>query len=165
MVALAVQLENADRMMISATASEKGIALAFADGCEGLIPFSDLPDVGTLGNLKGMALSNPYEMLLKTQTGETIEIPWDFARPYCDDSYRERVELVGKRGRLAIGERIRQLRHAAQMTQEQLAAAADIGRVTLVRIENGEQSPRHETLLALAKAMNHEPGELLVSSH
>lgn len=47
------------------------------------------------------------------------------------------------------------------MTQERLASEAGIGRVTLVRIENGEQSPRYETLVALAEALKRPPAELL----
>ncbi|HLE82553.1 MAG TPA: helix-turn-helix transcriptional regulator [Dehalococcoidia bacterium] len=41
-----------------------------------------------------------------------------------------------------LGGRIRQLRDAARMTQEEPATAAGIGRVALVRIENGDRSPR-----------------------
>ncbi len=37
-----------------------------------------------------------------------------------------------------------------RMTREEPATAAGIKRVTLVRIENGEQWPRYETLAALA---------------
>jgi len=33
------------------------------------------------------------------------------------------------------------------------ALNAGIGRVTLVRIEKGEQSPRYETLIALSRAL------------
>jgi len=47
------------------------------------------------------------------------------------------------------------------MTQEELATAAGIGRVILVRIENGELSPRYETLVALAGALGHPVVELL----
>ena len=85
--------------------------------------------------------------------GETVDFPWDFARHYCDASYRPRVEAVVAAGRRALGGRIRQLREPARMTQEELAAAAGIGRVTLVRIENGDQPPRYETLVALAGAL------------
>ena len=56
-------------------------------------------------------------------------------------------------GLQAIGARIRQLREFAGLTQEALARAAGIGRVTLVRIENGEQSPRYGTLVSLARAL------------
>ncbi len=61
-----------------------------------------------------------------------------------------------------LGTRIRELREARNLTQEALADAAGIGRVTLVRIENGEQSPRFETLVALAQALGRPIQELLV---
>ena len=48
------------------------------------------------------------------------------------------------------------------MTQVGLARAAEIGRVTLVRLENGEQSPRFKTLKAVADALGIETPELLV---
>ena len=51
------------------------------------------------------------------------------------------------------------------MTQERLAEAAEIGRVTLVRIESGEQSPRFETLSALADALRRPTTELLMDDH
>ena len=46
-------------------------------------------------------------------------------------------------------------------TQEALARA-DIGRVTLVRLENGEQSPRFKTLKAIATALGMEAPDLLL---
>lgn len=59
------------------------------------------------------------------------------------------------------GERIRAIRESAGITQSQLAAAARIGRVTGVRIENGEQSPRHRTLVALARALGRPLADIL----
>ena len=47
------------------------------------------------------------------------------------------------------------------MTQAELSSNAGIGRVTLVRIENGEQSPRYETLIALSRALGRPLVELL----
>jgi transcriptional regulator with XRE-family HTH domain len=48
------------------------------------------------------------------------------------------------------------------LTQEALARAANIGRVTLVRLEKGEQTPRFKTLDAIAKALGIRVPELLV---
>lgn len=161
MVALAAQLKNADRMITAVKGDASGIQVAFADGRSGLMPYSELPEVGSVENLKTIELPNAYEVVLRTRTGETIEIPWDFARSFCDASYRERIEGKAALGRSVIGERIRELRRASHLTQEELASLAGVGRVTLVRIEKGEQSPRHETLLALAKAMRRDAGDLL----
>ena len=94
--------------------------------------------------------------------GESVEIPWDFARHYCDATYRPTVEAIAALGRRTIGERVRRYRESAGLTQEALARAAEIGRVTLVRLENGEQSPRFKTLKAVAGALGMEAPELLV---
>ena len=57
------------------------------------------------------------------------------------------------------------MRKFAGLTQKYLANGANIGRVTLVRIENGEQSPRYETIVALAQALGRPIQHLLVSEH
>ena len=68
------------------------------------------------------------------------------------------------RGRQTLGKRIRQLRETAGMTQQALASAADIGRVTLVRIESGEQTPKYKTLSAIAQVLEKTVGELLMEA-
>lgn len=157
----AVLVKNADRMMTSADPGKEGIEITFADGRRGLVPFADLPEVRKFENLTSVELPNPYQAILHASSGETVELPWDFVRHYCDDSYRPRVEAVASAGRQVIGARIRELRVSAGLTQEALAQAAGIGRVTLVRIENGEQSPRYETLVSLARALGRPMGELV----
>jgi DNA-binding XRE family transcriptional regulator len=158
-----VLVKNADRMMTSANPLKDGIELVFADGCRGLVPFADLPEIREPSNLAYIELPNPYEIILRNSQGETVELPWDFARHYCDASYRPRVETIATASRQSIGSRVRRLRVVARMTQEELAAAAGIGRVTLVRIEKGGQSPRYETLVALARAIGRPVAELLVT--
>lgn len=67
-------------------------------------------------------------------------------------------------GRRTLGERIRGFRESSGLTQAALARAANIGRVTLVRLEKGEQSPRFKTLDAIAKALGRHTTDLLVES-
>ena len=157
----AVLVENADRMMTSAELLKEGIEFTFVDGRRGLVPFAEIPEVNDGGNLASVELPNPYEAILHASSGETVELPWDFVRHYCDASYRPRVEAVGLAGTQAIGARIRQLRLSIGLTQEALAQAANIGRVTLVRIENGDQSPRYETLVSLAQALGRPVQDLV----
>lgn len=156
-----IQVKNANRMMIQAKAHDEGVDLAFADGCRGLIRFADVPEIGSLSNLDGLELPNPYELVLRNRQGETVELPWDFARACCDPSYKARIGEVAAAGRSSLAKRIRLLRESAGKTQQDLAAGARIGRVTLVRIESGEWSPRYQTLLALANALGCAPAELL----
>lgn len=157
----AVLVKNADRMMTSANPLKGGIEFVFADGCRGLVPFADIPEVNEFANLTSIELPNPYQVTLHAKSGQTVELPWDFVRHYCDGSYRPRVEAIEIAGRQAIGVRVRQLRESAGLTQEGLAHAAHIGRVTLVRIENAEQSPRYETLASLAQALRRPIQELV----
>ena len=149
----AVLVKKANRMMTVASLLEDGIELGFADGAKGLIPYSDLPEIGERAALSTLELPNPYEMVLKTAQGGTVEIPWDFARHYCDACYRPAVEAIAMRGRHTLGQRVRRLRNSAGLSQDALARAAGVGRVTLVRLEKGEQTPRYKTLEAVARAL------------
>lgn len=157
-----VLVKNANRMMTTASLLDDGIELSFADGFKGLIPYSDVPEVMTREGIFGLELPNPYEMLLETAGGDRVEVPWDFARHYCDASYRPTIEAIAAMGRQTLGDRVRRFRESAGLTQETLARAAGIGRVTLVRMENGEQSSRFKTLQAVARALGRDTQELLV---
>ena len=157
-----VLVKNANRMMTTASLLDDGIELSFADGFKGLIPYGEVPEVGNREGISGLELPNPYEMVLQTAKGESVEIPWDFARHYCDATYRPTIEAIAALGRQTIGERVRRYRESAGLTQKGLARAADIGRVTLVRLEKGEQSPRFKTLKAVADALGMEAPDLLV---
>ena len=156
-----VLVKNANRMMTTATLLDDGIELSFADGLKGLIPYGEVPEVKARAGISGLELPNPYEMVLRT-AGGGVEIPWDFARHYCDATYRPTIEAIATLGKKTIGERVRRYRESAGVTQEVLARAADIGRVTLVRLERGEQSPRFKTLKAVADALGIEAPDLLV---
>ena len=157
-----VLVKNANRMMTTASLLDDGIELSFADGLKGLIPYGEVPEVGNREGISGLELPNPYEMVLQTAKGESVEIPWDFARHYCDATYRPTIEAIAALGRQTIGERVRRYRESAGFTQEALARAAEIGRVTLVRLEKGEQSPRFKTLKAVADALGMDAPDLLV---
>ena len=157
-----VLVKNANRMMTTASLLDDGIELSFADGLKGLIPYTELPEVKVREGVSALELPNPYEMVLQMAGGENVEIPWDFARHYCDASYRPTVEAIAALGRQTLGERVRRFRESAGLTQEALAQAADIGRVTLVRLENGDQNPRFKTLEAVAHALGKDTPELLV---
>ncbi len=158
---IVARVKNAERMMTHAAAMNDGIEMTFADGCKGIIPFSDIPEIGDPSSLTGIELPNPYQVNIRGSKGETAELPWDFVRHYCDSSYQPRVEAVAAAGMQSLGKRLRAIRETAGMTQSELATSAGIGRVTEVRIENGEQSPRYETLLAIARALKRPVEDLL----
>ena len=149
-------------MMTVACLLEDGIEMGFADGAKGLIPYADIPEIKRRAAVSSLELPNPYEMVLVAANSEQVEIPWDFARHYCDATYRPTIEAIAAGGRRTVGERIRKLRRSAGLTQDTLADSANIGRVTLVRLEKGEQTPRYKTLGAIAEALGVRVPELLV---
>jgi DNA-binding XRE family transcriptional regulator len=159
---LTARVRNAERMMTHAAVTNKGIEITFADGCTGVIPSAAIPEAGNPSDLTGIELPNPYQINIHGPGIKLVELPWDFARHYCDSSYQTRVEVVASEGRQSLGKRIRAIRESAGMTQSELAGAAGIGRVTQVRIESGDQSPRYETLAALAKALKRSVADFLV---
>jgi len=55
--------------------------------------------------------------------------------------------------RRAVGDRIRAVRLHANLTQETVALRAGIDRPSVVRIEQGQQSPTLDTLIRLADAI------------
>ena len=55
-----VLVKNANRMMMVASLLEDGIELSFADGCKGLIPFDDIPEIKERTAVSNLSLPNPY---------------------------------------------------------------------------------------------------------
>ncbi len=148
-----VRVTNADRMMIAVTPGEDGINASFADGYSGTVPFGDIPEIRDASGLNNVELPNPYKVILTTTQEERVELPWDFVRHYCDRNYRPRIEMIAAEGRQTLGVRVRAFREAAELTQESLARAAGIGRVTLVRLESGKHTPKLGTLAAIAQVL------------
>jgi transcriptional regulator with XRE-family HTH domain len=60
-----------------------------------------------------------------------------------------------------VGERIRAARIRADLTQERVALAAEIDRPSVVRIEQGQQSPTLDTLIRLAAVIGVPLSELV----
>jgi transcriptional regulator with XRE-family HTH domain len=63
--------------------------------------------------------------------------------------------------RRQVGERIRAARINANLTQERVALAAEIDRPSVVRIEQGQQSPTLDTLIRLARVIGVPLSELV----
>ena len=66
---------------------------------------------------------------------------------------------------LKFGKRIKELRLANKMTQERLAEKAGIDRVSVARIELGENFPNSENLEKFAAIFNVGLPELFVTDH
>ncbi len=101
----AVWVRSANRMMTVASLLEDGIELSFADGSNGLVSYADVPELKERGAVSSLELPNTYEMVVWTDSGEQVKIPWDFARHYCDASYRPENEAVAMQGRQTLDAR------------------------------------------------------------
>jgi transcriptional regulator with XRE-family HTH domain len=66
--------------------------------------------------------------------------------------------------RAIVGNNVRRLRQQAQLTQEQLAFAAEIDLTYVGGIERGKRNPSVLVLARIAHALNTEPAELLCIS-
>jgi transcriptional regulator with XRE-family HTH domain len=64
---------------------------------------------------------------------------------------------------IKIGKKIRELRKSKKISQEELAAQAELGRAYCGRIERGEQNLSIQTLLRIAITLKVEPAKLLPS--
>jgi DNA-binding XRE family transcriptional regulator len=148
---MGIYVRDAERMMIRAEPITDGLKVRFADDREGVIPWEDLKLKAAVREVR---LPNPYVIELRLRDGALEEIPWDYARHYADPTYRERAIQAAEEDRRIFGARLKRLRREKGLSQQELAARSGISRVTIARIEVGEQSPRYETIVALAKGLN-----------
>ncbi len=64
-----------------------------------------------------------------------------------------------------LGKRIREIRIAKKLTQEELSELTDIGASSISKIESGHFHPTDENLERIAKALNVEPYKLYMFNH
>ncbi|PPD57559.1 DUF4332 domain-containing protein [Dehalogenimonas etheniformans] len=151
--------DKSERIIVRALVNEEGILCTFADGCTGIIPFREIPEINGLKDVHKVELKTPFEIIIN----DSIELPWDFVRNFCDTTYRHRSEIIAQEGRESLGERIRSQRKALGLSQAEFAKRAHISRQTEIRIENGQFSPRFSTLQAMAEQLGVSIGNLLTT--
>lgn len=149
-------------MITTATLTQFGLEVTFADGRHGTIPTEAVFGSDQVPAVEDLKIPNPFVVQIFLSNKETVEIPWDFARHYCDPTYAVRVEQSRETGQVMLGKRLQSLRKAMHLSQEGLARRARVGRLLVTRLERGELSPRHETLVALGKALGVGLAELLL---
>lgn len=64
-----------------------------------------------------------------------------------------------------LGKRIREIRVARNLTQEDLSELTDIGASSISKIESGHFHPTDDNLEKIAKALNVEPYKLYMFNH
>lgn len=163
-----IMLPKASRMMTKVQVDEanRQVCVMFADGVWACVPVEEIEKAGppVALNLNRIELSDPYVLRVGTSEGDVEEIPWDFFRHYCDPAFAQSEQKRDESSREALGQRIRGLREKANLTQEQLAHKANVGRITISRIENGRLYAHTETLRRIAKALDTDLVSLLIIS-
>ena len=156
------KVQNANRMMISIESSREGLNVSFADGLVSSVPWDSIREVHSQSDVDSIELDSPYEALIRTKRGEVAEIPWDFARHFGDQEYRDHVDEIAVQGQRNFARRLRKLRRESDLSQQNLADLSGVGRVTIARIEASAQSPRLETIQRLAAAMGYPVQALMM---
>ena len=77
---------------VEVDAKAERILVRFGDGKQGWIPVDEIKEFSSGRRLIPIttSLPNPHEIEIETRDGISIKIPWDFARHYCDPSYKRR---------------------------------------------------------------------------
>ena len=83
-----------------------------------------------------------------------------YNRP-CNGKHRRRLLYRMLTEVLYIGERLRDLRKRALMSQRELAQRSGVGITTIVRVERNQVEPQGRTIRKLAEALSVEPHELV----
>ena len=80
-------VENGERMVTSATLTQAGLEVTFADGRHGRVPTEVVFGGSQIPTVDDLKIPNPFVVRITLSNKETVEIPWDFARHYCDPTY------------------------------------------------------------------------------
>ncbi len=79
--------------MTAAKAVEGGLDVTFADGCRGILPWSEALGNESRDNVKSVR-AGPSVVTVRLKHGEPIELPWDFVRAGIDPNYWERETAI-----------------------------------------------------------------------
>ena len=147
-------LPVADRIMTRVTWGPNKVSVLFADGRRATLPLDRLRDDDGKQfhtRLTSAHFEDPYTLVLETDDDRKVSLPWDFVRHYTQDRhFAEREQGLARKGREDLGKRLREHREVRGLSQSEAARQSGVARVTLNRVENGEQSPGYETLKRLA---------------
>ena len=154
----------AAQTVVRARLAPAGLDVWFADGVGARVPMRELRElVG--GDPVGVSLDEDTEtVVLALGRGRRCPLPWDHFRYRADAAYKVSMNAQDSASLLAVGAKLRARRLHAGRTQAELAAAAGVSRVTLSRLESGQQEASVTTLRALAAALGLDVGELLTGA-
>jgi len=95
-----------------------------------------------------------YCFTVYLESGKEYAIPWDFVLSKCEKNYEyykdKTIERITSK---EIGARIKKIRKANRLTQDELAIKTGIERPNIARIEAGKHYPALETLDKISEAL------------
>lgn len=142
---------------------EDRFVVTFDSGKEYSFPRSSL-EVDDASELVNIQIDRSRFFFRVTQvSGNRYEIPWDRVLHEAEPSY---PYFRGRRGRTRttreVGAKIRKLREAKGITQEELAGAVGMMRSNISRIEAAKHRPTLETMERIAKALKVSIADLIM---
>lgn len=137
--------------------------LEFGDGLARALPWTSLSFAARAGFGPVAAASREHgqSVILVDESGRELAVDSAVLRGEVDAGFAREVASRDGEQRAASGARIRRIREARGLSQEQIAARTGIPQESLSRIENGHRDPRLETLRKLAVAFDLDLSELL----
>lgn len=131
------------------------VHVQFRDGVEGTMQTKKMNPDDPLVDLIPSSLddSGGLEVTFVTESGERISYPWDYFRRDIDKEFQREEEEIARQELRAMGRQVKKLRKEQDITQEELARRAGIGRATVSRLERGEREPSFRTLMKISHAL------------
>ncbi len=133
------------------------VAVRFGDGLSGQIALAAL-HLDRLGRkvlpetIRASCEGDSLE--IDDRTGYTVDVDCEVVRALLDKKHAGHLRREAREVRQEVGRRIRSARGSRNLTQVALSAASGLAQEAISRIENGRQSPRADTLLKLARALD-----------
>ena len=150
---LSVTLHNAKQLVSHAEWRKNGLHVRFADGCICVVPPADaLQGRSTAPTSIAISTRPPVGLILHFGKDE-LELPWDWLRGYGDADHVKRAQASLAATKSHIGQRLRDARAQAGLSQEALARASGVSRATIARLEADQGGVTLITLERLAAAL------------
>jgi DNA-binding XRE family transcriptional regulator len=100
-----------------------------------------------------LRIGQTQDVLEIPRAGGVTEVPWDRIRCVADAAFRRHLAVQAAKSVRRVAHRLRELRQQRGLTQDAVARAAGVDRVTISRLENGALQPTFETLARVVAAM------------
>lgn len=150
--------------ILSAIVEDRVLVVAFEDGSTARLDLSTLPELEPKDPVWAKLAFDTYDITVPSRDGD-IEISSFNIRALTDPAFDRYLAERAAASARRHGERIRELRRAQRLGEEELAARAGIAPERLRRIERGADGISLPTLERIVAAMGHDLGVFVVRDH